>query len=338
MQMSNSEPDSRADGSARSDERASREASCPLCLASDIKQIDAVPVADLVELFEKSYKVDVKKEFGSMDTVLYYFCNDCDLRFFYPFVTGSESFYEGLQKFDFYYMSEKEEYVFAKDFIKSTDRLLEIGAGKGAFAKKTGTRDYTGLEFSSKAIEAASGEGISLLRESIQEHSKRNKERYDIVCAFQVLEHISDIRSFINSSVECLKPGGKLIFSVPSYNSFLSLAKNVILNMPPHHISHWSYKSLNNIARYFPLEMVAVYHEPLAAVHKTFFSAVFSAYIVDRIFCRRKKLMDTSMKPKIMMGFTVLLYHVIYAVLHIASYINLLPRGHSVTCVYKKTN
>jgi 2-polyprenyl-3-methyl-5-hydroxy-6-metoxy-1,4-benzoquinol methylase len=77
-----------------------------------------------------------------------------------------------------------------------------------------------GLEFSRKAKEIAFSNGIIIENESIQSHSVAHPAKYDVVCAFQVLEHVSEIRSFIESSIKALKPGGLLIYSIPSADSF----------------------------------------------------------------------------------------------------------------------
>ncbi len=46
---------------------------------------------------------------------------------------------------------------------------------------------------------------------------------------------------------------------------------NGILNMPPHHISRFSDKTLESIARIFDLELVELYHEPLQKGHINFY-------------------------------------------------------------------
>ena len=56
-----------------------------------------------------------------------------------------------MQNLEWYYMDEKDEYDYAKNFIKESDLVLEIGCGKGAFAQKISTKKYVGLEFSRKA-------------------------------------------------------------------------------------------------------------------------------------------------------------------------------------------
>ena len=73
--------------------------------------------------------------------------------FFSPLETGGAVLCENLQKFDWYYMEEKEEFQIAMRFVPTTGSVLEVGSGKAAFATKVGVDRYTGLEFNDKAIE-----------------------------------------------------------------------------------------------------------------------------------------------------------------------------------------
>lgn len=50
---------------------------------------------------------------------------------------------------------------------------------------------------------------IAIENISIQNYSKLHSKEFDIMCNFQVLEHVSDPRSFIQAQVNaCKKKGG----------------------------------------------------------------------------------------------------------------------------------
>jgi 2-polyprenyl-3-methyl-5-hydroxy-6-metoxy-1,4-benzoquinol methylase len=92
------------------------------------------------------------------------------------------------------------------------------------------------LEFNDEGIKKAKSAGLNVIKESIEVHAVENEAKYDVVTSFQVLEHIGDSRNFIEASLKGVKPGGKLVISVPSYDSLVSVQLNNTLNLPPHHI------------------------------------------------------------------------------------------------------
>ena len=101
---------------------------------------------------------------------------------------------------------------------------------------------------------------------TIQVKAKETFEEFDIVCAFQVLEHIDNVKSFIDSSLQILKKGGKLIIAVPFNNPYLF--RNDILNtlnMPPHHMGLWNKKAFMNMDKFFPMCLEKLIIEKLPA-------------------------------------------------------------------------
>ena len=160
--------------------------------------------------------------------------------FFVPAVTGDEAFYAQLQERDWDHLSDKTEYREAARYIHTGDKVLDVGAGRGAFSAHVSHAAYTGLEFSPDAVNLARQKGINVVQESIESHADLHKTSYDAVCAFQVLEHVGNIAEFIQACVKCVKPGGILIFPIPSDDSFVGAQTDNLLNMPPHHVSRFS--------------------------------------------------------------------------------------------------
>ena len=307
---------------------------CPLCDSENIHETEKIQVADLARSYKKMLDDSISDEFVGMNEISFIHCGECGLKFFNPAITGSGKFYKKLQKFDWYYMDEKNEYDYAKRFIYEEDSVLEIGSGKGAFFKKIKSKNYVGLELSREAIDLAAEDGITILNESIQDYAVNNSNKYDVVCAFQVLEHVADIKSFIESSIKCLRPNGILIYSVPSDDSFISLVPNGILNMPPHHISRWSDKTLFKVADLFGLYLFDLYHEDLADIHKQWYASTVAMRAINNLLGRTQLLLDMSLKTNLLMKLS-----------HLAGLfykqglndIRILPRGHSVTVIYHKS-
>ena len=83
---------------------------CPLSGSSNVTLIEQINASDLIKIYNQCLQADISKEFGDIEKIGYDHCIDSDLRFFYPMVTGSEKFYEQLQKNPGYYMDDKAEY------------------------------------------------------------------------------------------------------------------------------------------------------------------------------------------------------------------------------------
>jgi 2-polyprenyl-3-methyl-5-hydroxy-6-metoxy-1,4-benzoquinol methylase len=235
-----------------------------------LEQINTLVARDLVLAYRQAFGVDIAHFFNE-PSLRFLRCSSCDLRFFDPLVTGDSTFYEQLSAFDGYYMDKKPEFEFAKRFISPKDLVLEIGGGKGGFGSSLATAQYTGLEFNKEAMQVARDSGIQMCLDSIEVHATKHRENYDVVCTFQVLEHVSNPRVFLEAAMSCLKPGGRLIVSVPSFDSFLRDALNLLLNMPPHHVTIWSNHSLLNMAAIVGARIEHVEHEKVAPYHFKWF-------------------------------------------------------------------
>lgn len=171
-------------------------------------------------------------------------------------------------------MPWKWEHEQALAYVESGMKILEVGCAQGSFLEKiseTYEVNAIGLELNKRAAQEANNLGINVLTESIQEHSRSHTDEYDLVCSFQVLEHIADVHSFIKGQVEALKPGGILIISVPNNTGFLGKDDNNLLNYPPHHMGLWNSNSLKNICDIYGLDFVCHHYEPLQDYHKGYF-------------------------------------------------------------------
>lgn len=306
---------------------------CPLSGSATIELIETIKIDDLVEVYKNSVKQDVSSEFQQLEQINLYRCSESGLLFFEPAVTGSERFYEQLQQFSWYYMDDKNEYDYAKEFIEEADFVLEIGCGKGAFAKKIASQYYTGLEFSKAAQDAAIQAGITVINETIQVHGRQNPEKYDVVCAFQVLEHVAEVHSFIESSIACLKPGGLLIYSVPSADSLARHVINFALDSPPHHVTRWTDQALQNLANYFPLKLVDLWHEPLQPIHRKFYAETICKNALFKLAKKKSKNIDLSFSTIVLLKLSRWLGKYLAGGI---SDTELFPRGISVTVVYQK--
>ena len=252
---------------------------CPACHCNDSETIDSVDVADLTYLYSKGFNVDISTYLAGVATIQLRRCLCCDLRFFDPPCAGDSAFYEQLQTLSWYYLKDKPEYVYAAALIGPDARVLEVGCGAGSFrAHLHQSVDYTGLEFNEEAIRKCRTAGLNVLGIDVETLAASTEEAYDVVCSFQVLEHVTDPASFIHSSVCLTRPGGTLLVAVPAEDSYLSIASNATTNMPPHHLTRWSDRALLMLAERNSLTVVDLWHEPIAPFHEEFVTRVFARH------------------------------------------------------------
>jgi SAM-dependent methyltransferase len=270
--------------------------SCPACTADSASGIEQLASSDLVDCY-RGRGIDVAAYFAATPEIRLYRCGVCDLRFFAPHCAGDAAFYEQLQKFDWYYQDEKPEYGFANKFIASGSSVLEVGCGKGAFRSwLPAAVEYTGLEYNDEAVRRAQAAGLNVVKQSVESHVASGTQKYDVVCSFQVLEHVTDPKEFVHACVQALAPGGKLILAVPSEDSFIALAPNAPLNMPPHHVLRWTDLALNNLAQREGLSIVDLWHEPVASFHQDWHVQTLAFHYFVMCGLSRTRLIDRSLK------------------------------------------
>jgi len=121
---------------------------------------------------------------------------------------------------------------------------LDIGSiacGEGSFLQLAQAKGATicGIDTNPTAIENAKRKGLSAHCVLLNDFASENRGRFDVVTAFQVIEHLSEVQPFVRAARDCLKPGGKLLITAPNrLRRFRDPFEP--LDHPPHHLSRWT--------------------------------------------------------------------------------------------------
>lgn len=181
---------------------------CKLCNSSTVL-LETIQSKKISKEYKRQLDIEI---IFLAEELQYYHCPFCKIKFFSANddldISGDNFFYNLINKKPWYYLDEKYEYQYARQFIRKSDIVLEVGSGKGAFAKYIPNVKYIGLELSTDAKKDALNDNIVIHNVSIQDYAKINPGSVDVVCSFQVLEHINEPSEFLKSSLTVLKGGG----------------------------------------------------------------------------------------------------------------------------------
>ncbi|OAI04485.1 class I SAM-dependent methyltransferase [Methylomonas methanica] len=204
-------------------------------------------------------------------------CDSCGFVFAYPFVGGDFSFYalaydrSGYPKWKWEYQktadaisiisSRKEEYSL---------RLLEIGAGDGAFVRRISPKvvakeDILCLEFSEYGRNRILEYGIECLSVDIRTLKPSSLDKlFDIICMFQVLEHMDRLEELFNTLNRISSNYSHLFVTVPNNEQIeFNEISGCLLDMPPNHISRWNRQVFEKIGISFGWTVLEYQVEPI---------------------------------------------------------------------------
>ncbi|MCH8148484.1 MAG: class I SAM-dependent methyltransferase [Planctomycetes bacterium] len=258
---------------------------CPLCQTDDVRLVKSIPREQLCSEWASDFSIDIESQLHDVDQIKLFQCNRSSLRFFSPInVAGNSEFYRQLSNFPWYYNPRKWEHDVAIPDIGPQAKVLEIGCGEGAFVRRLNSEhniSAIGIELNETAARFARQQGIPVQAISVEKMAATHAEQFDVVCAFQVLEHIPNPHRFLSSAIDLLRPGGTLVICVPNHDSYLQHQWN-LLDMPPHHMTQWTARSLKALERVFPVKLSTVKMEPLASYHVRPFVSTYARHFGRR--------------------------------------------------------
>jgi 2-polyprenyl-3-methyl-5-hydroxy-6-metoxy-1,4-benzoquinol methylase len=258
----------------------------PITKSDNTKFIKYISAEKIIKCNFELFQIDVSSFFYNLTNISLYKCLDTGYLFYYPFhIKGDSKYYELLQNIEWYYQNQKWEYNIALKLIKPDSEVLEIGCANGSFMEKLQKNGIkvSGLEINQSVLEKAQQNGLNILNEPLNIHAEKNKQKYDVVCSFQVMEHLSDVNDVIYNSLQVLKKNGMLIISVPNNDSYLKKDFN-ILNLPPHHMGLWNERSIKSLEAVFSMNLQDIYFEPMNKPN------IYFDYVLTNFFYKKYKI------------------------------------------------
>lgn len=196
----------------------------------------------------------ISKEIESLwqsDHCEFYSCSQCRYGFAWPYTAGNMEIYSALYYRAFSFPSDKWEYDRAIEIISHADlradsALLEIGAGNGSFLEKVSPliQDRNRIhstEYSGPGVEEIQRKGFKCYSKSISQLAEGDLPRFDVICMFQVLEHMDDLDLVFQSLGKLGNRGSNLIVAVPNgtLRRFYD-RMGVHLDVPPIHVGRFT--------------------------------------------------------------------------------------------------
>lgn len=237
---------------------------CPVTGEPAVRRVQWVSARLLVALWRYECGVDVRPSLGAVRRFGLWE-SPTGLYFYDPMLEGDHGFYDAFyrllrrvepSKFSrvldrlrygprpAHYGQIREEFRIAARAVQAGDRVLDIGCGPGIFRHLIPQASYTGLD---KHFGDQPGEAW-LRSESLADHLGEHAGSYDVVCAFQVLEHVADPVALLADMRRAAKPGGQIIVAVPHVPSAHARLPNYMINALPHHLTWWTDTALRAIA------------------------------------------------------------------------------------------
>lgn len=191
-------------------------------------------------------------------------CPACDLQHFADAPQGDAEFYALLMSGDLSYEDFRWEFGVVRDLLASGASVVDIGCGTGAFLRGLpSSLRRTGLDHNAAALAVltATDPGIDARAQDADEHADESGPTYDVVTAFQVLEHVEDPRALLRAARRLCSPSGAVFVSVP-HRDRSGRDGFEVLDHPPHHLTRWRQSQVERAANQEGLIPDGAWYEP----------------------------------------------------------------------------
>ncbi|KJD33413.1 hypothetical protein PK35_06030 [Tamlana nanhaiensis] len=140
-------------------------------------------------------------------------------------------------------------------FNSKKKSVLEIGSGiglMGAYIRsKNADIKYLGIEIDKEAYQKSKSLNLNTINSDFKIMNDLD-ESFDVILLWEVIEHLQDLKLFMELAYKKLNKNGKIILSTPNYNKILNYPKrakdHLYQDAPPIHLNFFT---KNNIITIF---------------------------------------------------------------------------------------
>ena len=127
-------------------------------------------------------------------------------------------------------------------------RLLDVGCADGQFAAAARERGWraAGVELNPPAVRRARARGVEVVEGDVQTVDL-GQARFDVVTAWDVLEHVPDPRLFVDRISRLVAPGGAVVLTTLNRRALVARAFRARWSMiVEDHFTYWDRRSLHH--------------------------------------------------------------------------------------------
>jgi len=180
-------------------------------------------------------------------------CTRCGFTFADPFVSGDHRFFDLAYEREGY-PAWRWEFDVTRRVLRDAygaeglrrAHLLELGAGDGAFARAVVPADMPAehvlcTEFSDYGLRTIRAAGIAAVDGDVRALGPEHDGRFDVVCMFQIMEHLDDFDGLFARLGTLTKPAAHVFVTVPNGRRVeFNERHGSLLDMPPNHTGRWT--------------------------------------------------------------------------------------------------
>lgn len=183
---------------------------------------------------------------------------------------------QALQEQHWWFKARREilSKVFRSLALPTNCDILEIGCGTGGNLMMLGDfGNVCGMEMHEEAVQYAKQTTGKDVRSGFLPGNVPFEKKFDLVCLLDVLEHIENDELALSSLQGLLKPGGRIVITVPAYQWMFGRHDTLL-----HHFRRYSRKKLRALSANHSIEI-----EKLSYFNTLMFPIATLAFLTDRM-------------------------------------------------------